>query len=163
MQALAMLDDALKGGSPAEVMDTIKILQNHLYDNSTGLRVSDPMKKFLERTTGKMNGAFKNTMGENYAKILSEMSDDIKLEQELKRIFKPMGADEVSNRGELAMKRLSNGTTTSGEARNLALKIQERTGVDLIKESRLAQLSMDIVGDIRGQNLFGILQETADR
>jgi|GEM_PF-6530865 hypothetical protein len=61
------------------------------------------------------------------------------------------------------MKRLSNGTTTSGEARNLALKIQERTGVDLIKESRLAQLSMDIVGDIRGQNLFGILQETADR
>lgn len=61
------------------------------------------------------------------------------------------------------MKRLSNGTTTSGEVRELALKIQERTGVDLIKESRLAQLFMDIVWDIRGQNLFGILQDTADK
>ncbi len=98
MQALKMLDEALQGGSPAEMMDTIKILQNHLYDNSTGLRVSDPMKKFLERTTGKMNGAFKNAMGENYTKILSEMSDDIKLEQELKRIFKPSDLSEVTNR-----------------------------------------------------------------
>ncbi len=43
------------------------------------------------------------------------------------------------------MKRISNGTTTSGEVRDLALKIQERTGIDLIKEARLAQMSMDIV------------------
>ena len=102
-------------------------------------------------------------MGEEYTKILAEMSDDIKLQKELDTIFKSSDLDGVTNRGELAMKRISNGTTTSGEVRDLALKIQERTGVDLIKESRLAQLSMDIVGDIRGQNLFGILQETADR
>lgn len=98
-------------------------------------------------------------MGEECAKILSEMSDDIKLEQELKRIFKPSDLSEVTNRWELAMKRLSNGTTTSGEVRDLALKIQERTGVDLIKESRLAQLSMDIAWDIRGANLFGLVQD----
>lgn len=93
---------------------------------------------------GKINHQFKTTMGEEYTKILSEMSDDIKLQKELDRIFKPSDIDGVTNRGELAMKRISNGTTTSGEVRDLAIKIQERTGVDLIKESRLAQLSMDI-------------------
>lgn len=149
LQALSMIDDALKGGNPAEVMDTVKILQNHLYDSSTGLRVSNDMKKFLERTTGKINHSFKTTMGEEYTKILAEMSDDIKLQKELDRIFKPSDLDGVTNRGELAMKRISNGTTTSGEVRDLALKIQERTGIDLIKEARLAQMSMDIVGDTR--------------
>lgn len=88
-------------------------------------------------------------MGEEYTKILSEMSDDIKLQKEIERIFKPSSTDGVTNRGELAMKRISNGTTTSGEVRDLALKIQERTGIDLIKEARLAQMSMDIVGDTR--------------
>ena len=105
---------------------------------------------------GKINHQFKTTMGEEYTKILSEMSDDIKLQKELDRIFKPSDIDGVTNRGELAMKRISNGTTTSGEVRDLAIKIQERTGVDLIKESRLAQLSMDIAWDIRGANLFGV-------
>ena len=107
------------------------------------------MKKFLERTTGKINHQFKTTMGEEYTKILAEMSDDIKLQKELDRIFKPSDINGVTNRGELAMKRISNGTTTSGEVRDLALKIQERTGIDLIKEARLAQMSMDIVGDTR--------------
>ena len=60
------------------------------------------------------------------------------------------------------MKRLSNGTTTSSEVRDLALKIQERTGVDLIQTSRLAQLSMDIVGDQRGNTLFGVINDVKD-
>lgn len=47
---------------------------------------------------GKINHSFKITMGEECAKILSEMSDDIKLEQELKRIFKPSDLSEVTNR-----------------------------------------------------------------
>jgi len=94
---------------------------------------------------GKINYQFKTTMGEEYTKILSEMSDDIKLQKELDRIFKPSDIDGVTNRGELAMKRISNGTTTSGKVRDLAIKIQERTGIDLIKEARLAQMSMDIV------------------
>ncbi len=98
LQALSMIDDALKGGNPAEVMDTVKILQNHLYDSSTGLRVSNDMKKFLERTTGKINHSFKTTMGEEYTKILAEMSDDIKLQKELDRIFKPLDIDGVTNR-----------------------------------------------------------------
>ena len=98
-------------------------------------------------------------MGEEYTKILAEMSDDIKLQKELDRIFKPSDLDGVTNRGELAMKRISNGTTTSGEVRDLALKIQERTGIDLIKEARLAQMSMDIVGDTRWANLFGIIKD----
>ena len=57
------------------------------------------------------------------------------------------------------MKRLSNGTTTSTEARDLAMRIQERTGIDLIKESRLRQLAMDIAGDKRGDTFFGALKE----
>lgn len=56
------------------------------------------------------------------------------------------------------MKRLAKGTTTSSEVRNLALKVKEMTGIDLIKESRLRQLSMDIAGDKRAGDLFGYLQ-----
>lgn len=96
-------------------------------------------------------------MGADYAKILDEMSEDIRLERDLERIFKPSANDEATNRGELAMKRLAKGTTTSGEPRNLALKIQKRTGIDLIKTARLGQLSMDIVGDTRGGELYGLI------
>lgn len=43
------------------------------------------------------------------------------------------------------MKRLANGTTTSGEARALAKLIKEKFGFDLIREARLRQASMEIV------------------
>ena len=43
------------------------------------------------------------------------------------------------------MKRLTNGTTTGGEARILAEKIRKEYGVDLIQESRLRQMAMDLV------------------
>lgn len=89
LRALQIIDDAMRGGNPAEVMDTVRILQGYAYDSSTGLRVSKDMAKFLERTTGKINSQFKATMGDDYARILAEMSDDIKLQQEMKRIFKP--------------------------------------------------------------------------
>ena len=55
------------------------------------------------------------------------------------------------------MKRLANGTTTSGEARALALKIKDKYGIDLIKEARLRQMAMDLVGDERGSTLFGAI------
>tara|TARA_R110000868_G_scaffold8894_4_gene45229 strand:+ start:378 stop:542 length:165 start_codon:yes stop_codon:yes gene_type:complete len=54
----------------------------------------------------------------------------------------------------MVMKRLSTGTTTGGEARELALRIKEKYGVDLIKESRLRQMAMELVGDDRAKTLF---------
>ena len=43
------------------------------------------------------------------------------------------------------MKRLVNGTTTGGKARDIAKKIYDRYGIDLVKEARLRQMAMDLV------------------
>lgn len=78
------------------------------------------------------------------------MSEDIKMNDKIKRLF-GIGDDgnPVGNRGELVMKRLTNGTTTGGEARTLAKEILDKYGIDLIQEARLRQLSMELVGDTR--------------
>ena len=62
LKALEILQDTLKTQSPAELMDNVKILQNMLYDSSQGLRVSDPMKNFMKRATGKINTTLKEAM-----------------------------------------------------------------------------------------------------
>lgn len=104
------------------------------------------MERVLTKVQGSMNATFKKQLPPEYADIMKSMSDDIQLQSRIKQVF---GIDDfgnaVGNRGELVMKRLANGTTTSGEARKLALEIKERYGIDLIKEARLRQMAMDLV------------------
>ncbi len=135
--------------SPTQTMDRIKKLQEWVYENKTRIGfkgVSDKMERVLTKVQGSMNATFKKQLPPEYAKIMDSMSSDIQLKNRIQEVF---GIDDmgnpVGNRGEMIMKRLANGTTTSGEARKLALEIKDRYGIDLIKEARLRQMAMDLV------------------
>ncbi len=158
LEALVLLEEASKSSTPLEMMDTIKKMQNLIYDSNILNRTSKDMYNLVKRSIGKLNKTFKEQVWWNYAKILDEMSEDIRLKSELNRVFKAW-LDEVGNRWELAMKRLAKWTTTSSEARNLAIKVLERTWIDLIKEARLRQLVMDLVWDKRWADLFWVIKE----
>lgn len=156
LEAIKLLQEATVAKSPLEMMDTISQMQNLIYDTNILNRTSKNMKQLVERSIWKLNNAFKEQVWWDYRNILKEMSEDIKLRQSLNKIFKAWEW-EVGNRWELAMKRLASGTTTSSDVRSLALKVKEKTGIDLIKEARLRQLAMDIVWDDRWETLFNVI------
>lgn len=157
-EALKLLEDVTKSKTPLEMMDTIKRMQNLIYDSSILNRTGGDMYNLVERSIWKLNQTFKEQVWWDYAKILDDMARDIKLKADLDETFKAW-LDEVWNRWELAMKRLAKWTTTSSDVRNLALKIKEITWIDLIKEARLRQLVMDLVWDKRWADLFWIIKE----
>lgn len=149
--------------SPVQMMDRIHNLQSWMYDNATTPLVkgiSGKMESIVKKVTGSLNETFKNQLPKEYREILGKMEEEIKMKQDIKRVF---GIDDkgnpVRNIGEWAMKRLANGTTTSGEARALAKLIKEKFGFDLIREARLRQASMEIVWDPRAASLFDVLSD----
>lgn len=162
VKALQKLNEILDWDvSPTQTMDRIKKLQEWAYENKSTIGVkgtSERMDWLIKRVQGSLNATFKKQLPPEYAKILDSMSDDIKLSNEVKRVF---WIDDmwnpVWNRGELVMKRLANGTTTGGEARTLAKQIFDRYGIDLVKEARLRQMAMDLVWDDRWHTLFGAI------
>lgn len=157
LEAIRLLESVSRSKTPLEMMDTIKKMQNLIYDSSILNRTSKDMYNLVKRSIWKLNQTFKEQVWWDYAKILEEMSWDIKLKYDLDKVFKAW-LDEVGNRWELAMKRLAKWTTTSSDVRNLALKIKERTWIDLIKEARLRQLVMDLAWDNRWASLFWVIQ-----
>lgn len=66
----------------------------------------------------------------------------------------------ITNRGEGAMKKLTSWTTTSWDARRIALEVQERTWIDLITEARLRQFTMELAWDERAKTFFWVLAES---
>lgn len=153
-EALKLLENATKSRTPLQMMDNIKKMQSLIYESTDWLRVSKDMSNLIKRSIGKLNQSFKEQVWWNYANILDDMAQDIRIKNELVKIFKASSWEEALNRWELAMKRLANWTTTSAEARQLALLVKERTWIDLIKEARLRQLAMDLVDDTRWATLF---------
>lgn len=162
VKALQKLNEILDWDvSPTQTMDRIKKLQEWAYENKSTIWVkgtSERMDGLIKRVQWSLNTTFKKQLPPEYAKILDSMSEDIKLSNEIKRVF---GIDDngvpVGNRGEMVMKRLVNWTTTGGEAREIAKQIFDRYWIDLVKEARLRQLAMDLVWDDRGQTLFGAI------
>lgn len=153
-KALAKLNEILADDvSPVQTMDRIKKLQEWIYENKSTIGIkgtSAKMESLISKVQGSMNDTFKKQLPEEYRKIMTSLADDIKLKDDIQRLFGI--ADDgklVGNRGELVMKRLTSGTTTGGESRNLAMKIMDKYGVDLIQEARLRQIAMDLVGDAR--------------
>lgn len=163
VKALQKLNEILDWDvSPTQTMDRVKKLQEWAYENKSTIWVkgtSERMDGLIKRVQGSLNSTFKKQLPEEYAKVLDSMSEDIKLSNEIKRVF---GIDDagnpVWNRGEMVMKRLANGTTTGGEARTLAKQIFDRYWIDLIKEARLRQMAMDLVWDSRWQTLFWVIK-----
>ena len=163
VKALQKLNEILDWDvSPTQTMDRVKKLQEWAYENKSTIGVkgtSERMDGLIKRVQSSLNSTFKKQLPPEYAKILDSMSEDIKLSNEVKRVFGIDNAgNPVWNRGELVMKRLANWTTTSGEARTLAKQIFDRYGIDLIKEARLRQMAMDLVWDARWQTLFGVIK-----
>jgi len=162
MQAIEKLREVLSEDvSPLQTMDNIKILQEWLYENKGTIAlkwISKKMESIVSKVQWSMNKTFKDQLPPEYKKVMDSMSEDIVMNEKIKRLF-GIGDDgqPVGNRGELVMKRLTNGTTTGGEARTLAKEILDKYGIDLIQEARLRQLSMELVGDTRWANLFGVL------
>lgn len=159
LDALKLLESATKAKTPLQMMDTIKKMQNLIYDSNILNRASKDMANLVKRSIWKLNQTFKEQVWWNYAKILDDMAEDIKLKQWLEKLFGDMWEWLVGNRWELAIKRLAKWTTTSADVRNIALKIKERTWIDLIKEARLAQLAMDLVDDPKAKDLFWVIKE----
>lgn len=159
VKALQKLNEILDWDvSPTQTMDRVKKLQEWAYENKSTVWVkwtSERMDWLIKQVQWALNSTFKEQLPKEYTKILDSMSDDIKLSNEIKRIF---GIDDmgnpVGNRGELVMKRLANGTTTGGEARTIAKQIFDRYWIDLIKEARLRQMAMELVWDDRAKTLF---------
>ena len=162
-KALAKLNEILADDvSPVQTMDRIKKLQEWIYENKSTIGIkgtSAKMESLISKVQGSMNDTFKKQLPEEYKKIMTSLAEDIKLKDDIQRLFGI--ADDgklVGNRGELVMKRLTSGTTTGGESRNLAMKIMDKYGVDLIQEARLRQIAMDLVGDARWQTLFWVIK-----
>jgi hypothetical protein len=61
-----MLEKVSKSKSPLEMMDTIKNLQNLVYDSSTPFRVSKDMGNLVKRATGNLNQTFKSQLPPEY-------------------------------------------------------------------------------------------------
>ena len=159
MQAIQKLWEILRDDvSPLQTMDNIKILQEWLYENKWTIALKGISKKMdwlVSKVQSSLNKTFKDQLPPEYRKVMDSMSEDMKMSQDMKRLFW-IGDDgmPVWNKWELIMKRLTNWTTTWGEARILAEKILKKYGIDLIKEARLRQLSMELVWDTRWANLF---------
>lgn len=164
VKALQKLNEILDGDvSPTQTMDRIKKLQEWAYENQSTIWVkgtSERMNKLIKQVQWSLNSTFKKQLPEEYTKVLESMSEDIKLSDDIKRLF---GIDEagnqVWNRGELLMKRILSGTTTGWEARNLAERILKRYGIDFTRQARLRQLAMDIVWDDRWKTIFQSIKE----
>ncbi len=52
------------------------------------------MDGLIKRVQGSLNSTFKKQLPEEYAKVLDSMSEDIKLSNEIKRVF---GIDDAGN------------------------------------------------------------------
>lgn len=157
-EAMKLLESVTKSTPPLEMMDTIKKMQNLIYDTNILNRVSKDMKALVTRSIWKLNKTFKSQVWKKYQTLLDDMSWDIRLMKDLDRVFKA-GVWEIGNKWEMAMKRLVSWTTTSWEARNLALKIKDRLWIDLIQEARLRKIAMDISWDTRANTLFQTIKE----
>lgn len=163
-KAIEELEKLYKADTAIKSADRIKKLQNFIYWNysSTDLSgISKEMKQFLERAVWVYNSELKVQLPPKYAEIMKWLSDDIVTKNELERIFQP--SEWVTNRWEMAMKRLSSWTTTGSEVKRIAKIIKDRTGVDLINEARVRQLTMDIVWDERWKTFFWAIGESADK
>ena len=163
VKALQKLNEILDWDvSPTQTMDRVKKLQEWAYENKSTIGVkgtSERMDGLIKRVQGSLNSTFKKQLPEEYAKVLDSMSEDIKLSNEIKRLFWiDDNWNPIWNRWELVMKRLANGTTTGWEARILAKQIYDRYWIDLIKEARLRQMAMDLVWDARWQTLFWVIK-----
>lgn len=164
VKALGKLQEILADDvSPVQTMDRIKKLQEWAYENKSTIGIkgtSAKMESLIKKVQGSMNESFKAQLPDEYKKIMTSLAEDIKMKDDIQRLF---GIDDsgntVGNRGELLMKRLTSGTTTGGEARNLAVKIMDKYGVDLIQEARLRQIAMELVDDPRAKTLFGAIQK----
>lgn len=147
--------------SPTQTMDRIKKLQEWVYENKSRIGfkgVSDKMERVLTRVQWSMNSTFKKQLPPEYTQIMDSMSSDIKLKEQIKEMFWIDDAwNTIWNKWEMVMKRLTSWTTTGWKARELAIEIKNRYGIDLIKEARLRQMAMDLVGDDRWQTLFGAI------
>lgn len=159
IEAIKLLENATQSRTPLQMMDNIKKMQNLIYDSNMLNKLGKDMENLITRSIWKLNKSFKEQVWWDYANILDDMAQDIKIKNELVRIFKASSWEEALNRWELAMKRLANGTTTSAEARQLALLVKEKTWIDLIKEARLRQLAMDLVDDKRWTTLFWAIEK----
>lgn len=159
MKAIEKLWEILRDDvSPLQTMDNIKILQEWLYENKWTIAlkgISKKMEWIVSKVQSSLNKTFKDQLPPEYRKVMDSMSEDMQMSQDIKRLFW-IGDDgmPVWNKWELIMKRLTNWTTTGWEARILAEKILKKYWIDLIKEARLRQLSMELVWDTRWANLF---------
>lgn len=161
MQAIKLISDLSTDTTPLAMMDRIKNLQNLAYEKQWPFgdySLSKTVQPFIVRAIGKLNENLKSQLPKEYKNIVEGMSEDIKTKQNLEKLFGIQWDNLSWNRWELAMKRLANWTTTSGEARRIAIQIKDATGIDLIKEARLRQLAMDIVGDQRANTLFNVIE-----
>ena len=159
MQAIQKLWEILRDDvSPLQTMDNIKILQEWLYENKWTIAlkgISKKMEWIVSNIQSSLNKTFKDQLPPEYRKVMDSMSEDMQMSHDIKKLFWIWDDGmPVWNKWELIMKRLTNWTTTWGEARILAEKILKKYWIDLIKEARLRQLSMELVWDTRWANLF---------
>jgi hypothetical protein len=164
VKALQKLNEILDWDvSPIQTMDRIKKLQEWAYENKSTIGVkwvSERMWKLIKQVQGSLNSTFKKQLPPEYAKILDSMSEDIKLSDDMRRLFwiDDQG-NQVWNRGELLMKRILNGPTTGWEAKKLADQILKKYWIDFTRQARLRQLAMDLVWDDRAKTFFQAAQE----
>jgi hypothetical protein len=59
---MKLLESVTQSTTPLEMMDTIKKMQNLIYDTNILNRVSKDMKGLVTRSIGKLNGQFKKQM-----------------------------------------------------------------------------------------------------
>lgn len=161
LTALNKLDDLTNTTNPLEYADKIKALQSWVYEkNKIWIQwgVSDKMKSFIEQATWKLNTWMKKQLPPEYAKVMKQMFDDIKLKDNIDRVFQ---VSNEGNRWELAMKRLVTWTTTTWDARRVAMDIEKRTWIDLINEARLRHLSMKLNWDTKADDLFSVIKDSS--
>lgn len=78
-------------------MDRIHNLQSWMYDNATTPLVkgiSGKMESIVKKVTGSLNETFKNQLPKEYREILGKMEEEIKMKQDIKRVF---GIDDKGN------------------------------------------------------------------
>jgi hypothetical protein len=91
MQAIEKLREVLSEDvSPLQTMDNIKILQEWLYENKGTIAlkgISKKMEGIVSKVQGSMNKTFKDQLPPEYKKVMDSMSEDIDLNDRMKRLF----------------------------------------------------------------------------
>lgn len=139
-----------KRSTVGKIDNTVDRLQSEVYGDAKKnvmFQPNDKVDSVLKATIGDLNGALKDSLGDDFTSMNAYYS-------EIKDVFdnlnKALG-DEGSKGGSL-MKRIF--SPTDGGTKALFGQVEALTGVDLVKEATLAKFAMEATGDVRQANLL---------